>query len=520
VGVGEHLWVALSGTSAPLPIASPNLVPAPETPTVVINEVLASTIDFIPTGATRPVDCVEIFNGSDKPVNLGGWKLRRVAGAEETQGADFDFPPYLLQPRELKVIYCTAGTGTWSAPFKLPETGCTLHLINAQGGESDIFSYADQQPDISYARLFDGSRTLVYNPFPSIGTTNYDNGNAEPKLVFKGLDYTLLKTGLWRFRARAWDDNGMFTMMIFWREVTTSSTPRSGTIPLFDDGMHDDGASLDGVFAGDWSSPLPRGTAIEFYLTGEDLTGQSETEPEKPEFTVTGQPIKNYTIALPATTSGWEISEVVPVNKTGLRDEAGKKPDWAELRYTGTSSAPVQNLFLSDSLFGYETDKLYDVSRLGATVAPNTWQIVFLKGTEADPTKVRHAPFKVAADGTGDSIYLLRRLASGATEFVDAVKVPPLLPDVAYARAGVGGPFVETTPTPNAQNSRRGGSVHMVPGANGRKDCLFVFPGGGRVDASFDLRTWTTVMSAVPNNGIERVYREPINSPARFFRVR
>jgi hypothetical protein len=35
----------------------------------------------------------------------------------------------------------------------------------------------------------------------------------------------------------------------------------------------------------------------------------------------------------------------------------------------------------------------------------------------------------------GDSIYLLRLHPSGATEFVDAVKVPPLVPNVAYASA-------------------------------------------------------------------------------------
>ena len=51
--------------------------------------------------------------------------------------------------------------------------------------------------------------------------------------------------------------------------------------------------------------------------------------------------------------------------------------------------------------------------------------------------------------------------------FVDAVKVPPLLPNVAYARLGVGGPFVLTVPTPEGPNAPVGGSVHLVPNTAG-----------------------------------------------------
>ena len=41
-----------------------------------------------------------------------------------------------------------------------------------------------------------------------------------------------------------------------------------------------------------------------------------------------------------------------------------------------------------------------------------------------------------------------------------------------------------------------------------------------RVEASYDLGTWTTVLPAVPDSAIEHTYRETMNSPHRFFRVR
>ena len=526
VGVGEYLWAALSGTPAPaaVPTASPLL--APEIPGVVINEVLASTIKFIPAGMTTPTDCLEVFNGSGAPVNLAGWKLRREntpqeIAAGEAAPPDFIFPTHSLAPGAVAVVYCTGRNNQpWQSNYKLPESGFTLRLFNAAGAEADILTLGTQEPDVSRARLFDGSQTFVSNPFPSIGSTNYDNGNKNPKIELKGVDIDQIKQGKWRFRAQAWDENGMFVLAIYWREITTAPVPRSGMIPLYDDGMHNDGASLDGVFAGDWNQPLPAGVPIEFYITGIDLNGESATRPDGPRFTLPGQPLENYSLALPATPSGWEISEVVSRNGTGIKDGYGIYADWVELRYVGGVATQVQDLFLSDSLLGFDPTKLFNVSGLGVTVQPRSSHIVFLNGAPTDPAFLNHAPFRVSGTGTGDSLYLFRRLPSGATELVDAVKVPPLPPDTAYARVGTGGPFVEAQPTPGTQNAPIGGMVHLIPNASGGTDCLFAFPGNGRVEASSDLQTWNVVKQWVAADGLEQTHREPVSLLPRFFRVR
>ena len=520
VGVGEHLWVGLSGTPAPPPVPTAFLEPPLDRQAVVINEVLASTSDFIAAGADKPVDCVEIFNGTAAPVNLSGWKLRLAAVAGESQAADFIFPAGVLQPGGHAAVFCTGKTDTaWNAPFKLPESGGTLRLLNPGGADSDVVSYPPQQPDISYARLFDGSRDFVFSPFPSILSTNYDNGSAAPKVSFKGVDTALLSENKWRFRARAWSPNGMFTLIVHWREVTSSLTPQSGIVLLYDDGMHDDGGSLDGTFAGDWDRPLRPGTPIEFYITGMDLRWISSTQPEGPQFTTDGQSIENYTLAVPAIGSGWEISEVVPRNQI-LTDETGvKKPDWTELRYTGSSSSNVKDLFLADSLFSYNPTKLYDVSRLGSATFPGQTRVVYLDDTPFDAAKPAHAAFGVDGE-SGDSIYLLRRLPSGVTEFVDAAKVPPLPPNTSYARVGAGGPFVQTIPTPNGPNAPAGGAVHLVPARNGGSEVIFAFPGTRRVEASYDLQTWSVVLPSDTATTIERTYREPVLSAQRFFRLR
>jgi hypothetical protein len=445
---------------------------------------------------------------------MTGWILRLMPAPGQDPKPDFVFPSFTLPVHGLTVVYCAEKTGSWQAPYKLPAEGGTLRLLNAAAAESDAVTYPAQQNDISYARMFDGSRNFVFSPFPGIGSTNYDNGNVEPKVEFKGVDATLLQSGIWRFRARAWDDNGMQSVSVQWRVIpsTGGTSTQGGVVPLFDDGQHDDDFALDGSYAGDLQLALPPGTAIEFYLTGTDRNWQSSTIPESPEFTAPGHIVQNYSLTLPAVPSGWEISEVVSKNLTGLTDENGLTADWAEIRYTGSQAAPVERLYLSDSLFDFKTDELYDLSRQGPFVVPGTTQVVILDGQPDSGSNPNHGPFSVNHEG--DSIYLIRLLPSGVTELVDAVKVPPLPPDTAWARMGVGGPFVSSTPTPYAPNALPGGSLHFLPGG----DTIVAFRGAGRLEASSSLSSWTTVLPSLPDTGFERAWREPAQT-RRFFRM-
>jgi hypothetical protein len=144
--------------------------------------------------------------------------------------------------------------------------------------------------------------------------------------------------------------------------------------------------------------------------------------------------------------------------------------------------------------------------------------IVFCDGDKPS-NAILHAPFKLSGS-EGEEIHLVARGTNGTQQLLDFIQVPPLLPNVAYARLGVAGPFVQTTPTPGAPNARMGGSVHVVPGADGGVDSIFAFPGGGSVEASYDLNSWTTVMPWMPIGSVERLYRETVHSEKRFFRVR
>ncbi|HWB03670.1 MAG TPA: FG-GAP-like repeat-containing protein [Verrucomicrobiales bacterium] len=519
-GAGDYLWAAVSGSPAPPPVATPSPSSVPDIAGVTINEVLASADEFIAPGSNKAVDCVEIFNGTGAAVDLTNWVLRIAPKPGQEPKSDFIFPSATVPPNGIVVVFCTEKTEAWHAPFKLPAEGGTLLLLKPDSVESDSVTYPPQRTDISYARIFDGSRNFVFNPFPGIGSTNFDNGNVEPKLEFKGVDAALLQSGIWRFRADAWDDSGMQSMSIQWRIVsggTGGTGGNSGIVPLYDDGRHDDHAALDGIYAGDLNVVIPPGTVVEFYLRGTDRQWQSSTLPEGPEFTAPGQTIQNYSLSLPESPLGWEISEVVSKNLTGFADETGAGfPDWAEIRYTGPIPAIVENLYLADSLFDLNPEKLYDVSRLGTSVTPGTAKVVILDGTIDSGANPNHGPFSL--DNEGDSIFLIRRLPSGATELVDSVKIPPLPADRAWARMGVQGPFVETSPTPYAANAPAEGALFFVPNGAGT-DVVVAFSGAGRIEASSSPGTWATALPPVPDTGFEHSLREPVQ-PRRFFRIR
>lgn len=511
-GTGDYLWVALSGSPAPPPVATP--MPGSEVVTAapVINEVLTSAESYLVPGQTRAADAVEIYNGTSSMVDFTGWKLRLLPEPGAPAAADFVFPSVAHLPGHRSVIICNEKTGAWEAPFKLPASGGTLVLLNGEGSPVDTVVYPQQQTDISYARLVDGAPSFVFSTFPGLGAMNLDNGNPDPKLSFKGLDPELLAGGLLRFRATAWDDQGLAGVYVVWQEVGGSS---ASAFRLYDDGLHGDGEAGDGTFGSEPVSPLPNGKVMEFYVSAYDFNWQGSTEPGGPVLSSGGQPITNYTFGLPAAPSGWEISEVLSRNAAALTDETGASPDWVEYRYAGTAAASTAGLYLADSLFN--ADERYALSRATTSAAPGSSFIAFLDGQPDSGSNPLHAPFKVSKDG--DTLYLIRVQASGATELLDMARVPAMeVHDVSWARMGPGGPWVFTPSTPLAPNAPKGGGVFLLPQESGM-NVMFAFKSDGIVEAGDTLSAFSPLLPRANRGPFESYYIEPLRNK-RFFRIR
>jgi hypothetical protein len=64
-----------------------------------------------------------------------------------------------------------------------------------------------------------------------------------------------------------------------YRIASVSSPGAFSTVPLFDDGAHNDGLAKDGIFTG-MLPAMPNGTVVEFYLTATDADQQSRVYPK------------------------------------------------------------------------------------------------------------------------------------------------------------------------------------------------------------------------------------------------
>ena len=525
VGTGSVLWVALSShqTAAAPPLAA--TVTRPKVENLVINEILSNNSSVpVPDPAFTDgtiygtVDAVELFNGGAGPVTLNGWKLQLIT---VTETKEFIFPAgKVLAAGERHMLLATTNTtgSPWATGFPLPKEGATLCLCGP-GGTVDTVEYPPLPANQSYARFADGDPAFHVNQLPDPGRTNIDNGAVEPAVSLHGVSLAHFSAGeRVRFYAKAKDDVGIVGLLLKYR-VRDQPGAKFENAPLYDDGMNGDGGRLDGVFSGLLEAAIPAGTELEFYLEGEDLSGAKKYVPGlPPEAADENNGTQFYTLTLPGAPtaiSGLEIAEAVSNNQSGLIDEKQQIEDWIELR--NSTNAPL-------SLGGVElTQRLFDstarfVFPAGFTLAPHAYAVVFCDDDK--PTgAILHAPFKLSGSD-GEEIHLIARSANGTQQLLDFIQLPALPPNVAYARLGVGGPFVQTVPTPQGPNAPAGGSVHLVPGADGGSESIFAFPGGGRVDASYDLNSWTTVLPWVSANGVERLYRETVDSPQRFFRVR
>jgi hypothetical protein len=512
VGSGSALWTALSGRAAQT-VTQSITVPARQGITThpVINEFLASN-DLLPleVDGGRKSDWLELYNGTPGVVSLNGWRLRLV---RPDRTNDYSFPATAGIPHAgYLLLVCSDRVRTpYHTGFNLPAEGGRLSLINSAGVEVDVISYELQQPNISYGRYRDGLSALAFNAFPSPGLGNVDNGPIEPIVKLEGFDLaTFAPDQPIRFYATAFDDVGLISVCVMYQRLDVVDT-ETHRVVLYDDGIHQDGGLLDGFFSGVLEPGLPPGGEIQFYLEVVDLSDQIVLTPDDPVFARAGQPVTLHSLAVDVPLPSIEISEVVAENKTGLQGTSGDYPDWLEVRNCGTTPLVLDGIGLGLKFFGNSSRFTWPV---GTTLAPGEHRVVICDDA-LETSGI--APFTLDKDGA--QVYLTATTPNGARSLVEVVTYGAQKEDVAHARMGCGGPWVQIAPTPWSQNVTDGLRA-FVQG----NQFMLVFPttpgNSFTVESTGTLApsAWSPLPS-VAGTGIERAVSQPMASK-RFFRVK
>lgn len=518
VGTGSVLWTALSSRRAQ---PSPPVIAAASRPTagkLVINEILAVNTELpLEADGDRRSDWVELFNAGATGLSLNGWRLRLEEPGQPARDFTFPITAFSSPNTHLLVIFSDTRRTLYHTGFRLPGDGATLKLLNPQGTVIDEVAYARQQENISFARYRDGLPAFAANPYPSPGRANSDNGPVEPVADLENYaPLPALPDEPVRFTVTGRDDIGIIGVTVVWKRLDVpNSTERR--IQLYDDGEHDDGAMQDGTFAGLLRPGLPDGAEIQFYIEVADLSDQVVVLPDEPIFSANGAPVTLYSLRVGApetAAAGLEISEVVAVNSTGLRDETGATPDWVEIRNTSANAVPLRGVSLAQKFFGNGTRHTFAE---GDVLQPGEYRVIYC---DSRPTNgPSHAPFSLSR--TGDELMLTGPGSSGARALLDHVNFGTQQPDIALARLGAAGAWRSTAPTPRTANM-----AEPWLGWPSFADLSFNLAFPTTTNATYTVEatdslaapSWRPV-NVVPGNGIERIVKQPM-SERQFFRVR
>ena len=121
---------------------------------LVINELVAGNDNVGADEFGEYDDWIEIYNGSEEPINMEGIFLS-VNHGDRTK---FVFPDFVLPANEVVVVWCDnqPEQGPFHAPFRLSGTGEEVGLYNQDTTSLDYVRYGPIPDDISVGRFPNG----------------------------------------------------------------------------------------------------------------------------------------------------------------------------------------------------------------------------------------------------------------------------------------------------------------------------------------------------------------------------
>lgn len=141
---------------------------------IVINELMASNQKTIKSPSGDYSDWVELFNKADSAVSLSGLYLSDKISSTRK----WIFPAgTIIEPKSYLLVWCdddSLGAGL-HATFKLSKEGEGVFLFdNVSNGNSllDSTTFSEQDTDVSWGRLPNGSGSFVKLPNPTPGFKN------------------------------------------------------------------------------------------------------------------------------------------------------------------------------------------------------------------------------------------------------------------------------------------------------------------------------------------------------------
>ena len=309
------------------------------TPTMVITEIMYHPYHSASGSEDIRQEWIELFNRGTEPVNLAGWKF--------TDGIDYVFPDVTLEAGAYLVVAAdvnvfSAGhpgvtnvVGGWTG--WLSNSGERIELADHEGVVVDFVKYADEgdwavrelgpldngHRGWQWSNGHDGggkSLELINPALPNEFGQNWtasmvDGGTPGAPGIIPVDDIApmILDVGHWPIipgpadavtvTARIIDEQTTgLVVMLHYRLDSSTYTDRDvypqfnpgdyRSVPMLDDGAHDDKRANDGVFGGQIPAQQD-GSIVEFYVEARDPGGRTRTWPAPSMVDGTPQQVTN-----------------------------------------------------------------------------------------------------------------------------------------------------------------------------------------------------------------------------------
>ncbi|MGB0386734.1 MAG: lamin tail domain-containing protein [Ardenticatenaceae bacterium] len=240
---------------------------------ILISEFMASNSSTLTDQYGDYSDWIEIYNSGSTVVNLEGWYLTD----KSDQLTKWQFPDRTLGPSEYLLVFASDKERLGPelhADFKLKSNGEYLALVEPDGS-TIAWEYSPQYPpqfeDLSY-----GLNEMLderYFSQPTPGAPN-GSGTADLGLLIRDISHSpALPTEGDNMTVKARIEDGiapLASVTLHYRVMYSTTV----SIPMFDDGAHDDGAAEDGIYGATIpASAFKPSQMVRYYITADDTNG-------------------------------------------------------------------------------------------------------------------------------------------------------------------------------------------------------------------------------------------------------
>lgn len=235
-------------------------------------------------------------------------------------------------------------------------------------------------------------------------------------------------------KANVTSNNGIKAVYLYY---ATGLVGNFTKVEMFDDGLHQDGASIDGVFGGNIPGYIAN-TLVRYYI--EAIANNSAASaaylPSGAEHDVFV-----YRVASENASNGVAINELLAQNTNVVKDESGDYEDWVELYNNNDFEVELAGYFLSD-----KTENVSKWSFPEGTIIPANGYLVVWADEEQEEGDL-HSNWKLSV--SGESVTLSDPLQNQVDQIIFGAQTT----NMAFARVPNGtGEFRIQAPTFNATN--------------------------------------------------------------------